>query len=101
MLAVYRVCVYISQMTSELLRSYSLTYAQRCQYEQGQEGHNNHGTTVTMTILLKNAFNIISDTPALLAFNCLIPNFTSSIENGWLILSFVDVFNKRGTDSSK
>ena len=28
-------------------------------------------------------------------------NYTSSIENGWLIFSFVDEFNKRGTDSSR
>ena len=35
-----------------------------------------------------------------MTFNCLIPNFTSSKENGWLIFSFVDVFNESGTDSS-
>ena len=61
----------------------------------------NHGNTVTMTKLLKKSFNIISDPPSLLTVNYLISNFTSSIENGWLIFSFVDVFNKRGTDSSK
>ena len=44
---------------------------------------------------------MISDPPALLTFNCLIPNSTSSKENGWLILSFVEVFNKRRTYSSK